>query len=226
MKKLALFDIDGVIYDGHSIFDLIQDEEKRGFIKKGLWDEILKLLDKYKSGKIDYKEAADVMLLRYSTYLVGKNYYELVKENVDFISRFKEKIFPYFSNLISELKKTHDIYFITTNFDMTAEAFTKYFRLKGFLSSKIGTTNGIINGKMDLSLGGNKGIVTDLIVKYGEVGSIAVGDSENDADMLEKVEYPLVMEPKEKLETIAREKGWEIVNRDTITGIIMTHVKE
>lgn len=36
MKKLAVFDIDGVIYEGYSIFDQIQDQEKRGIIKEFL----------------------------------------------------------------------------------------------------------------------------------------------------------------------------------------------
>ena len=76
-----------------------------------------------------------------------------------------------------------------------------------------------------MSLGGNKGIVAELLNKYGKDGSMAVGDSENDADMLDKVKYPLVMEPNEKLEQIAKAKNWEVVNRNTITDIIMTHVK-
>ncbi len=226
MKRLALFDIDGVIYDGHSIFDLIQDQEKSGFIKKGLWNYILTLLEKYKEGEMNYKQAADAMLLAHSQKLIGKSYDDLVTENVDFIERNKNKIFPYFSSLISKLQKDYDVYLVTTNFDATAGAFTKYFGLTGSLSSKIGQENGLIDGSIKLSLGGNKGIVKDLIEKYEKEGSIAVGDSENDADMLDLVEFPLAMEPNEKLQAIAKEKGWETVNRDTITDIIMTHVSK
>lgn len=225
MKKLALFDIDGVIYEGHSIFDLIQDQEKNGYIEKGLWNRILELLGKYKKGELSYKDAADSMLLSYSKSLAGKKYDEVVEYNQDFIMRSEQKIWPYFKKLIPELKKTHDIYFVTTNFDFTAEAFTNSFGLDGFLSSKVNQNGGVIEEGVALSLGGNKGIVTGLINKYGRQGSIAVGDSENDADMLENVEFPIAIEPDDKLKIIAEAKKWMTADRNTISGIILKHAK-
>jgi phosphoserine phosphatase len=225
MKKLALFDIDGVIYEGHSIFDLIQDQEKNGYIEKGLWDRILELLGKYKKGELSYKDAADSMLLSYSKSLAGKNYNEVVEYNKGFILRSEQKIWPYFKKLIPELKKTHDIYFVTTNFNFTAEAFTNFFGLDGFLSSKVNLNNEAIEEGVELSLGGNKGIVTSLINKYGRQGSIAVGDSENDADMLENVEFPIAIEPDDKLKIIAEAKKWTIVDRNTISDTILNHAK-
>lgn len=223
MKKVALFDIDGVIYDGHSIFDLIQEQEKNGFIKKGLWNLILGLLEKYKKGNLTYKEAADQMLLLHSQSLFGKSYDDLVNENLNFIKKHHYKIFPYFTHLIQKLKKTHDIYFITTNFDISAEAFTKYFGLSGFLSSKITQENGVIVGGVELSLAGNKVIAKDLVNKYGKSGSIAVGDSENDVDMLKLVEFAFVMEPDNKMKLIADEKKWKIVDRNTITQTVLNY---
>lgn len=223
MKKLALFDIDGVIYDGHSIFDLIQEQEKSNYIKKGLWNKILEILEKYKNGNLIYKEAADQMLFLHSQRLAGKKYNDLVNENLNFIKQYQNKLFPYFADLIQELKKTHDMYFVTTNFDITAEAFTKYFDLTGFLSSKIKQENGIIVDGVELSLGGNKGIVKNLVDKYGKSGSIAVGDSENDIDMLNLVEFPFVMEPDDKMKLVVSEKKWKIVDRNTITETILNY---
>ncbi|MBP9759384.1 haloacid dehalogenase-like hydrolase [Candidatus Dojkabacteria bacterium] len=225
MKKLALFDIDGVIYEGHSIFDLVQGWEKDGLIEAGLWDHFLNLLGRYKKGDLTYKEAADNMLLEYSKKLAGKKYEDLVKATYNFISNNMSNLFPYFEKLTPILKETHDIYFVTTNFDFTAEAFSKYFEVNGFLSSKVKQNNGIVNEGVELSLGGNKSIVVDLINKYGFEGSIAVGDSENDADMLEKVEHPFVIEPDEKLKIIAIEKNWIIVDRNNISDTIIKHAK-
>jgi len=225
MKKLALFDIDGVIYEGHSIFDSIQNWEKGGFIKKGLWKIVLSLFDRYKSGELNYKQVVDEMLLQYSKYLNGKKYEDVLNYNLDSIERNKSKIFPYFTDLVGKLQITHDLYFVTANFDFTAEAFAKTFGLNGFLSSKIKKENDVVKEGIELSLGGNKGIVINLINKYGDGGSIAVGDSENDADMLDLVEFPFVMEPNEKLAEIAKTKNWQVVNRDTIADIILKHAK-
>lgn len=223
-KKLALFDIDGVIYGGHAIFDLVRDQEQKGFIKPGLWEKIEEEIDKYKKGEKNYKEAADSMLLYYAKWLKGKKYSVLFEDNLNFIIANKAKVFPYFENLAIKISADYDIYFVTTNFDCTAEAFKHEFKVKGFLSSKLALKDGIITGKVELSLGAKKGIVSDLISKYGRAGSIAVGDSENDADMLDKVEYPFVIEPNEKLEKIANKNGWKIVSRDTISDIIISHV--
>lgn len=225
MKKLALFDIDGVIYGGHTIFDLIQDQELKNIIPQGTWDKILFELTEYKSGRKNYKQAADSMLEAYAIGLKGLDYQDMVNHNVEYLTKNKNKFFTYFENLASELAETHDIYFVTTNFQFTCDAVYKIFGVEKYISSIAEVKDNKFTGKVTLSLGGNKGIVSDLIGKYGRDGSIAVGDSENDADMLDLVEYPFVMEPNENLEKIAKEKGWQIVNRDTIAGIITSHVR-
>jgi len=225
MKRLALFDIDGVVYEGHLIFDIVQDSEKKGIIPFGVWKKILFEIEEYKSGRKNYKEAADSMLEAYAKALRGLSYKDLFNHSYKYISKSKEKMFGYFSKILPKLKKKYDVYFVTTNFQFITEAYARCIGVKGYLSSIAEVKMGKFTGKVELSLGGNKGIVEGLIKKYGRSGSIAVGDSENDADMLDKVEYPLVMEPNEKLIVIAKQKGWQVVNRDTIADIIMSHVK-
>lgn len=72
------------------------------------------------------------MLELYAISLKGKSYREVFEYNLDFVYRYKHKIMSYFEGLISKLRQDYDIYFVTTNFDFTAEAFTKYFNLTGF----------------------------------------------------------------------------------------------
>jgi phosphoserine phosphatase len=225
VKKIAIFDIDGVIYEGHSIFDVIKDQESKGMLATGTWDKISFQINEYKSGNGTYKQIADNMLNIFATSLKGKSYQDILEHNINFFKENKTKFFPYFENLIPELSKTHDLYFVTTNFQFTAEAIATIFGVKNYLSSIAEVKDGIFTGQVQLSLGGNKGIVSDLVSRYGREGSVAVGDSENDADMLEKVELPVVIEPNEKMLNIAKEKGWQIVNRDTITDIIINYAK-
>ena len=189
MKKLALFDIDGVIHEGHLIFDIVQDSEKRGIIPFGVWKKILLEIEEYKSGRKNYKEAADSMLEAYAKSLSGLSYKDVFNHSYKYISNSKKKMFEYFPKILPELKKKYDI------------------------SSIAEVMGGKFTGKVGLSLGGNKGIVSELINKYGREGSIAFGDSENDADMLKEVEYPFVFEANEKLTKICKENGWKSVNR-------------
>lgn len=216
MKHLALFDVDGVIYEGHTIFDQIQDMEKRGVISAGTWSKILVELGDYKSGKKNYKQAADAMLEVSAQSVKGKNYKDILQDTSSYLEQNKNKFFSYFEKIVPQLNKKYDIYFVTTNFQFMPEAIGKIFGVNNYLSSIAEVKDGRFTGKVGRSLAGNKGIVADLISKYGKQGSFAVGDSENDADMLNLVEHPFVMEPNSKLEVIAKEKGWQIVNRDTI----------
>ena len=216
MKKLALFDIDGVIYGSHILFGQIQDQEKSGIVPKGTWDKISSLLGEYKSGQKNYKEAADEMLQVYAQAIKGVDYNKIVDNTSAFLNANKDKFFPYFAQIVPKIKEKYDIYFVTTNFQFACDAVCKIFGLKNYLSSIAEVENGKFTGKVTLSLGGNKGIVADLVSKYGKGGSFAVGDSENDADMLDKVEYAFVMEPNDKLIEIAQKKGWQIVDRDKI----------
>jgi len=225
MKKLALFDIDGVIYDGYSIFDQIQDQEKRGIIKSRTWDKILLELQAYKSGQKTYVEAANKMLEVSADSIRGLENTFWLDDTKKYMSRHMNKFFPYFKHLVNALKDTHEIYFVTTNFQIIPQAIGEIFGINNYLSSRAEVVEGKFTGKVEFSMAGNKGIVARLINVYGRLGSIAVGDSEDDADMLDLVEFPFVMEPNEKLAEIAKSKNWQIVNRDTIADIILKHAK-
>lgn len=216
MKKLAIFDIDGVIYDGHTILDQIQDQEIQGILPNGTWDRILSELGDYKSGKKTYKEAADNMLEIYAKALVGRDYQEIVNDALQFFNSKKDKFFPYFEKTVPRIQDKYDIFFVSTNFQFVCEALGTIFGVKNYLSSIAEVKNGKFTGKVTLSLGGNKGVVADLVAKYGREDSFAVGDSENDIDMLEKVEFPFVMDPNEKMANIASDRNWQVVNRDNI----------
>ena len=226
MKKLAMFDIDGVIYEGHSIFDQIQDQEKRGILEAGTWDKILFELTEYKSGRKNYTQAANSMLEVSAMSIKGKSLNMILDDTFNYLLKNKDKFFPYFEKLVNMIKGDYDIYLVTTNFQVMPEAIQKIFDLESkYISSTAEVTDGKFTGKVSLSLAGNKGIVSKLVKKYGKKGSIAVGDSENDADMLNLVDFPIVMEPNPKLTVIAKENNWQIVDRDTIAGIIIEHAK-
>lgn len=221
-RNVALFDIDGVIYDGHTIFDQIQDQEKRGIITKGTWNKILLEVKAYKLGNKTYKDSANEMLKIHALALKGRLCKDILIDTCNFLSKNSDKFFPYFGELISKLKKTHDIYFVTTNFQFMPVAVGKLFGIGNYFSSVAEVRDGKFTGKVKLSLAGNKGVISKIMDKYGVKGSIAVGDSENDVDMLDKVEFPFVMEPNENLEEFANKKGWQIANRNTISKKIIS----
>lgn len=221
MKKLAVFDIDGVLYNGHTIFDIIQKQENEGFVEHGTWKKIENEMVAYKSGEKNYKESADGMLNAYLTALKGKSYNEVKSYLSAFFKSEPRKFYPYFKKVLPQLKKTYDVYLLTTNLHVMADTLVEYFGLKGFLSTEEEIVDGIYTGKMIRSLAGHKSIIKELLNIYPFKGSLAVGDSQNDISMLKEVENPLCINPDHDLELCAKRLHWRIVSQNDIENELL-----
>lgn len=216
MKKLALFDFDNVIYKGHSIFDIIQAQEKDDFIKTGVWDNVKNYLEKYKKNQISYKTAADKMLEAWAQGLAGKKYQEVVKYVDNYFANNPENFSSWFIQTRSNMNN-YDIYVVTTNYQFIAESVVNRFNLTGYISSEAEVSGELFTGRVNKSLAGNKDTVITLLDRYPLKGSIAVGDSENDLNMLKKVDVPICYQPDDKLKRHAKKRGWLIINEESVT---------
>ena len=84
--------------------------------------------------------------------------------------------------------------------------------------------DGRFTGKITRVLADNKHLVDPLLSKYrGE--TIAVGDSEHDIGMLERVKRPICFQPSEELLVEAKKRGWTIVDESNAAEIIINLVK-
>lgn len=224
-RHLAVFDIDGVLYSGNIVFDVIKKQDEEEYIASGTWEKIVEILTSYKKGEIAYKDAANKMLDVYVMSLKGKTEKNLEQYLRDYLTNNENHFYPYVQKLVEHIKKTHDIYIITTNLEVTAKVVSEIIGAKGYLATKIEENNGTITGKVLDSLAGNKDRITNLIEKYSFEKSIAFGDSENDISMLEKVEFPIAVNPDERLEKLAKEKNWNVVTPSNIYETVIKIIK-
>jgi phosphoserine phosphatase len=223
-RKIAFFDIDGVIYDGHIMFEQIKTQERNKILAKGTWKKILIETAKYKLGLQNYKETANKMLDIHAMSLKGIDYKNVEDDVYQYILRHDTNFFSYFKKLILSLRKTHDICLVTNNFQFICKAVGKSFGINKYISSIAEVKNGKFTGFVKFSLVGKKDTVSSLISRYGRKGSVAVGNSLNDAEMLNKVEFPFIMEPDRQTKVIASKKSWYMVNRDDITKNILLQI--
>lgn len=219
MKRLALFDFDNVIYRGHSVFDIIRAQEKDGFIQPVVWRVIEEQLERYKSKKASYNEAADKMLFAWAKGLKGKSYQSAVEYVQGFFGANPDKFFGWFERIKPSLSKQYDIFVISTNYQFIAEAVVSKFGLSGYISSEAEVENGLFTGQLQKSLAGNKGEVVTTFKSYPKKDSVAVGDSENDIDLLESVDNPICFQPDEKLKMVAQREGWMLVDENSILQV-------
>jgi len=142
MKKVAFFDIDKTIYNTHSFFQLAEYEIRKGGVKQETWDKIQKLLVRYKSGELTYSVTANMLLEDFASDLKDQKYIDLIEDVKEFFVSNLKNFYPYFEEILSKLKETHDIYIITTNAQYVTKTIVDHFGLTGFISSEFEVIDG------------------------------------------------------------------------------------
>lgn len=208
MKKVAFFDIDGVIYGKEVFLALAQHAVKSGWLSPTVLLGLLNPLKQSDFGKNIKSEKANQFLETVASALQGKDFDGICTGVVSFFMENKTHFYSYFEIILPKLKESHDIYIVTTNAQFVAKPLVDIFGLSGYISSEFEVVNGLFTGKVSKSLANGKSEVQIILQKYGQAGSIAVGDSENDISMLELVACPICINPSETLEKYALDKGW------------------
>lgn len=216
-KSIAFFDIDGTIYSNHSFLEMIKEGTDNGLFSKSTWLAILEDLALYKSGHQDYSTTAEKLINIWVKDLKGLEYKTAYDLSVRFFENHREHFYPYFEQILPKLKETHQVYLVTTNTQFVAEAIVKLFELDGYISTVFEVKNGKFTGEILSSLAEGKDIVETLINKDNFDRSIACGDSENDIMMLNKVKYPVCMNPDKELRNFAEINDWVITNPEEAT---------
>lgn len=223
-KKIAFFDIDGVVYNGHCVLEQIKSQENKGILTRGTFKKIWYEGIKYKLHLQKYEKTANQMLKIHAEVLKNKNCDYIKNDTYLYLVGNYNNFFTYFKELIPVIQKTHDICLVSNNFQFACEAVCKIFKITKYISSIAKVKNRLFTGDVQLSLVGNKKKVSKLINKYGKAGSIAVGNSLNDFPMLDLVDYAFVFEPNFKTKVISKQKSWNIINRNTAFQNILSTI--
>lgn len=219
-KSVALFDFDKTIYKDYSIFTSTRYLIDQGFVEPDVEMEMVEEYGKYKLGKYDYKQTAEKMLLLQAKAMMNLDFSTMRDMMIDFFSENEDRYYPYFEKILPELRKTHDVFLVTASSQIVAEAVEKRFTLDGYLSSIYEIDDGRLTGNVESSLVGRKDMAIKTLLKKYEGKTMAFGDSDSDIEMLSMVKFPVCVNPIDKLEKVATEKGWLIVDGDQAEKII------
>jgi phosphoserine phosphatase len=222
-KSIALFDIDKTVYNQHSYFAVAKYLIEKGVIAPEIWSEIESESTKYINKTQDYSFTANNLIKIFGKSLEGKRFDDIQLVVRSFFEENKNNFYKYFVDLVPVLKQTHDIYIVTTNSQMFAEAVRDMFGLDGYMCTNFEVVNGVFTGKVLNSLADGKHVVENLLSEYSG-NNFAFGDSENDIGMLDRVKNPVCINPTEKLLEVAKEKGWLVVSDadayEKVTGLL------
>ena len=94
-RKIALFDIDGTIYEGSVIYPLAEYQLREKTINKNCLDELYKDLELYRAGKIDYETRIAELLIHWAKGLKGISYDTVLEQTRRFFESEGNRFFPF-----------------------------------------------------------------------------------------------------------------------------------
>lgn len=214
--KAAFFDVDGVLVDKGLGMGFTLYLAERGLFPEENWEHMLKGIKDLYEGSITYQQASELLTSNWTCGLIGKNKADMEKRAEKFIQTAYQDICPETEPLI-RLFKTHGYYTIAVSVS-PIEVLTP-FAAKIGIEEVYGTTvrtdaSGTYVRGTDIKLDSEHGkselvgrIVEEKNINLKE--SYALGDTMHDASMLQMIEHPIVVKPKDQLAQLAEQNGWK-----------------
>lgn len=216
MTRLALFDLDNTLLAGDSDYEWAQFLMEEGVLEREAYEaRNLRFYEAYKAGTLDIHEFLDFQLRPLA---------EHPRPVLDaWHARFMErKVRPMISTAARELVASHagDIrVIVTATNSFVTGPIAAELGVEHLIATVPAEDNACFTGKVAGLPCFRDGKVARLcawldgrgesLASYGE--SWFYSDSANDLPLLEHVSHPVAVDPDERLERHARERGWPIL---------------
>lgn len=214
--KFAVFDIDGTVARTSLYLAMVHALMRRGIINKAGAARIETALEHWLSRSDDqaFETYGDVCVevLNEALPSIKVSAYEEAVEEV--LSRFGHKTYRYPIRLIKELKEQgYKIFAVSGSEERLVKAFCERYGFDDFIGNSYGHDGIYFTGERGSTYRDKQQYVEQLMTKHGCVkeGSIAMGDSHGDIEMLAFVDRAIAFNPNQELYKHAQEQGWEIV---------------
>lgn len=214
-QKFALFDIDGTLYRWQLYHELVQVLAMSDVFPR---NSIVELNDKWNAWRggdlsFDDYERFVVHLMTKNLPLVPIKTFEAACDKV--VEDSSHKTHFYTRNLLIKLKKSgYKIIAITGSQQELIDRFGKRYGFDIVVGAKYQRRGNHFTGETDVLTIGRKPEILRSIVQDNDLtwqDSVAIGDSDGDASVLELVEKPIAFNPAAGLFERAKREGWPIV---------------
>ena len=199
-------------------------QNKEGFLTASGLDGITASFRNYRDGKIDYENFAEEALRSWAIGLTGIPYDYVLAHTREFVTGQLDKFYPFVNKVFEELRRSHNIYLVTTEPQFVAYIVQELLGIHGFLSTEFEVKDGFFTGKIKSMLAKRieKLAVLSLIFNlHDQDKSLAFGDSEADIEMLNLVDLAVCINPTPVLREHALAKGWKMVTLEDAEKVIL-----
>lgn len=223
MAGVALFDADGTLHEGYVMFDVYQAFEDEGMIKPSQNEYLLEVLDKYDTGEIGFTRFLRSALLRGARILKGHRVSTADHIAKMYFNESNYKTFEYVEPTLRAVDNSAvDRMLITASPEFVASGIAKALEFKRYYSSNFGAE--VVDGTKQFYDG--TVIFTMMPDKKTEIARLAIstlenmrpgvsyafGDSEGDIHILDAVDVPVCIKPRDILLRYAQKNGWLIID--------------
>jgi HAD superfamily phosphoserine phosphatase-like hydrolase len=218
-RKIAIFDIDGVVFRWSLFLDLVHQLIANGTYPKDAAKEFEHEYEAWLNRHGEYNAYLKKVLQTHYKYLKGCREKDLHRAAHQVITVKKDRMSVFSRKLISTLKAKN--YYLVANSGSPSFIVEEYAKHLGF-DIGIGNTyhveNGVFVGTssygVDPHIDKSSQIKKHLSVlpfKINYAKSIAVGDTKSDVAILKMVGQPIAFNPDALLLKTARRNGWRVV---------------
>lgn len=215
-RSFAVFDIDGTIIRWQLYHAIGDGMAKRGIISDDDFSRVRRARMNWKrrSGEDSFYDYELALVEAFDKALIGLET-SLFKQVVGAVfDEYKEQVYRYTRDLIEDLKKQDYLLFaVSGSPQMIVGLLAQFYGFDDYAGTTYEVKNSRFTGEKNLTLGRKAEFVKQLAVKHSAdfKGSIGVGDSEGDIDMLQLVEQPIAFNPTKNLLKHAQQASWPVV---------------
>jgi len=214
MRKFAVFDTDGTVFRSSLFIEIVYELTRQGSIDlpKAELDEAYEYWAKRKDeGYVTYRSQVVDML---ESKIKGMKVTEFEAAARRVIDSQVEHVYVYTRKLIRKLKEQN--YFLIAlsgSQEALVARFARHWKFDAYIGQIYHQAGGRFTGRITKTHEAKDTLLKPLIDKHELTleGSIAVGDTEGDIEMLALVERPIAFNPNRALYVHAVRQGWEII---------------
>jgi HAD superfamily hydrolase (TIGR01490 family) len=215
-KPFAVFDVDGTLIRWQMFHAIVDELGHQGYLdpKTHAAIKVARMDWKSRKGEESFKvyEAQLVESFLQLLTKISVEEYDIVVHTV--FDKYKDQVYRYTRGLIQELKsKDYLLFAVSGSGHETVSLVAKYYGFDDWFGTVYEQKGGRFTGNVEVAVHQKPKLLRALVEKHGATfeGSIGVGDSEGDIEMLNIVEQPIAFNPSKKLFRHASAEGWHIV---------------
>lgn len=215
-RPFAVFDIDGTLIRWQLLHAMIDALGRAGHITAKDYELIRQTRLNWKTRKTEegfreYEAQLVHVIQRSIDGIEVKAFNDAAKAAFD---EYKDQVYRYTRQLLTDLRARGYLLLAVSGSPQEAVApVADYYGFDDFVGSDYRQKDGKFTGEIQVAALNKPQLLKELVAKHklSHKGSLGLGDSEGDIDMLDMVEEAIAFNPSKELFRQATRRGWKVV---------------